>query len=153
MRHVVALVYARLKELVRQARWQRGMTSERVLSAFAQLLLPSQTGAPADGTSAGTADMTDLFWNLLTIRRGCEAGFRSLKLTWLNLVGYFISRGVLSGGNKSLCEQFFPTGSTEGKNNDNDRNHINKGADHRAPYDFQELRPVLDRLLGLEAPK
>lgn len=146
-------VYARLKELVRQARWRHGMTSERVLSAFAQLLLPSQTGAPADGTSAGTADMTDLFWNLLTIRRGCETGFRSLKLTWLNLVGYFISRGVLSGGNKSLCEQFFPSGSTEGRNNDNDRNHINKGADHRAPYDFQELRPVLDRLLGLEAPK
>ena len=142
-------VYARLKQLVQQAHWLGGMTAERVLSCFAQLLLPQ----PSRLASSQPSPHCEIFWGLLTCRRGCEDGFRSLKLTWLNLLGYFISRGVLKGGNKSLCNQFFPNGSTEGKYNENDRNHINKGADHRAPYDFQQLRPELDRILGLEEPQ
>ena len=142
------MIYSRLKQLVQQAHWLRGMTAERVLSCFAELLLPS----PSLAATAQPSQFTEIFWNLLTCRRGCENDFRSLKLTWLNLVGYFISRGVLKGGNKSLCNLFFPNGSIEGKYNENDRNHINKGADHRAPYGFQQLRPELDRILGLKQP-
>lgn len=137
-------IYARLKQLVNQAHWRGGMTPERVHRCFAQILLP----APND--SAEIHQASDTFWKLLTSRRGCDQGFRSLKITWLNLVGYFLSRGVMKGGNQSLCNHFFPDGSTEGEHNDNDRNHINKGGNDRAPYEFQDLRPLLDKMLQLE---
>jgi hypothetical protein len=136
-------IYARLKHLVQQGHWLNGMTAERVQGCFARLLLP------ASNETDEIHQASDIFWNLLTRRRGCDQEFRSLKLTWLNLVGYFCSRGVMKGGNKSLCNHFFPDGSLEGEHNDNDRNQINKGTDDRAPYEFQQLRPVLDRLLKI----
>lgn len=141
-------LYERLKALVLQANWQK-ITADDVLNCFAELLLP-QPGVEA---TEEKTKISESFWQLLTHRRGCDSSFRSLKLTWLNLIGYFISRGVLTGGSKNLCVKFFPNSSHEGNRNDLDYNHILKGADHRAPNDFQDLRPVLDKILGLEEKK
>lgn len=139
------LLYGRLKELVVQANWQK-VTANDVLDCFAELLLPQ----PGREATEEKMAVSESFWKLLTHRRGCEAGFRSLKLTWLNLVGYFLSRGVLKGKSYTLCYQFFPEDTPEGKDNEDDYKHVNRGVDHRAPNDFCDLRLVLDKMLGLE---
>lgn len=133
-------VYQRLSELIRKAEWRGGMTVERVHSCFAQILFSKE-------------ESSDLFWGLLTSRRNCEDGFRSLKLTWLNLVGYFRKRDFLKGGSLTLCRYFFPDGTEEGRNNTADHNAVNKGTRNDAGNDFADLVKVLDRLLELEPPK
>ncbi len=134
------LLYGRLKELVLQANWQK-VSADDVLDSFAELLLPQ----PGREVTEEKTAITESFWKLLTHRRGCDTGFRSLKLTWLNLVGYFLSRGVLKGKSYTLCYQFFP----DDKDNEDDYKHVNRGVDHRAPNDFCDLRLILDQMLGL----
>lgn len=140
-------IYERLRALVLQAKWIN-IKADDVLDCFAELLLPQ----PGAKQTEEQVSITENFWKLLTRRRGCEdTDFRSLKLTWLNLVGYFLNRGVLKGKSFSLCYDFFPEGTPEAKENANDYKHVNRGADHRAPNDFCDLRPVLDKMLGLKA--
>lgn len=129
------VIYNRLMELVRKADWKGGMTQERVYHAFAQLLVTHPS---------------DIFWTLLTNRRNCEGEFRSLKITWLNLVGYFRSRGFLKGGSLTLCRMFFPDESLEGKKNESDHNAVNKGAGDRASNNFHDLMKQLDEALGIK---
>lgn len=147
--------YARLKELVRQTRWQNNLTSEDVERCFAELLLPQpgRQRKTETGTSTSTIDydqVSEKFWQLLTNRRGCGKGFRSLRLTWLNLVGYFRSRGVITGSTLSLYRQYYRASTTD--QDESDYNAILKGADHRAPNDFKDLRLILDQMLHL-SPK
>lgn len=125
-------IYNHLSELVRKAQWQGGMTAERIHHCFGQLLINQPS---------------EIFWSLLTSRRNCNEEFRSLKLTWLNLVGYFRSRDYLKGGSLTLCRYFFPDNTDEGKNNYADHNAVNKGAGDRAGNDFHELIKMLDRYL------
>lgn len=143
-------VYQQLCVLVRKAEWQGGMTPERVHHCFARILMPNGGTHVFDD---GAVNYTELFWNLLLHRRGCDTDFRSLKLTWLNLVGYFCSRGFLKGGSPALCRFFFPDGTPEGQRNDTDYNAITKGSGDRAGNDFHDLITLLDRLLGLDPPK
>jgi len=143
-------IYYRLTELVRKADWKSGMTAERVQHCFAQLLLSQSTEFDK---SVNAPKYTAIFWNLLLNRRGCDTDFRSLKLTWLNLVGYFRSRGLLEGGSLNLCRFFFPNDTPEGQYNDRDYNAIVKGAGDRAGNDFHDLAKALDLILGLEPPK
>ncbi|GEM_PF-5139001 len=144
------VVYHRLKDLVQRAEWKEGMTADRVLHCFAQLLLPPSSQAK---TPVIDSEYTAMFWRLLLCRRGCEEDYRSLKITWLNLVGYFRSRRCLKGGSPTLCSHFFPNGTPEGRHNDRDYNAIGKGAGDRAGNDFHDLIGILDQLLGLEPPK
>jgi len=126
------------------------MNAERVQHCFAQLLLSQSTEFEK---SVNAPKYTAIFWNLLLNRRGCDTDFRSLKLTWLNLVGYFRSRGLLEGGSLNLCRFFFPNDTPEGQYNDRDHNAVNKGAGDRAGNDFHDLAEALDSILGLEPPK
>lgn len=137
------VIFKRLQQFVYQARWQSGMTSERVFDVFVQLLMPKTAD---DGQSA---PITDTFWALLTSRRGCSTGIRSLKLTWLNLVGYFISRGALTGKGPAMCDFFFPSDSKDG-DHDTDYNAVSKGAADRAGNNFHDLIAVLDEKLELQ---
>lgn len=136
-------IFQRLVELIRRAEWQGGMTSEHVQQCLARLLLKS-----APSTKEGQTDIDKIFWRLLTNRRNCEEEFRSLKLTWLNLVGYFRSRGFLKGGSLTLCRYFFPND----ERNDDDHNAVNKGAGDRAGNDFHDLIQALDDMLKKTPP-
>lgn len=140
-------IYNRLQQLVYQAQWLGGMTSERIFDVFVRVLLPQSTGEGSQSSSN-----TELFWNLLSHRRGCEEGFRSLKLTWLNLVGYFLSRGVLSGKGPALCDYFFPADSKDG-DHDTDYNAVSKGAADRAGNNFHDLIGILDEMLEFQSSK
>ena len=135
-------VYQRLGELVRQAEWKAGMTPERVQRCLTHLLL-----RPTPPAVDGQTDIGEVFWRLLTNRRNCGEEFRSLKLTWLNLAGYFRSRGFLSGGSLMICRHFFPDNTPEGRNNRADHNAVNKGARDDAGNDFRHLIQALDRQL------
>ena len=137
------LIYGRFVELIRQADWIGGMTTERVQHCFAKLLLTQPTTPDIDRTR-------ELLWDMLTSRRNCTDSFRSLKLTWLNLVGYFRSRGCLKGGSLALCRHFFPDGTEEGRHNDADHNFISKGSRDDAGNNFHEIVVVLDGILGLK---
>ena len=135
------VIYQRLCTLVSQAEWQGGMTAERVRHCFDRLLLKPPSAAD------GQADIGETFWKLLTHRRNCEDGLRSLKITWLNLVGYFRSRNFLRGGSPALCRHFFPDGTLEGKGNNADYNAVSKGARNDVGNDFYDLVLVLDKQL------
>ena len=143
-------IYHRLTDLVRKAEWQGGMTPERIHHILSQILMP-QGGTPA--LCRGNVNISDIFWNLLMNRRGCDTDFRSLKLTWLNLVGYFCSRGYLKGGSPALCRYFFPDGTPEGQHNVADYNAVTKGSGDRAGNDFHDLTQVLDTLLASDPQK
>lgn len=125
--------YDRLCELIRQGDWQNGMTAERIHQLLSHLLITHPSEA---------------FWHLLTRRPRCSGEFKSLKLTWLNLVGYFRGRGYLKGGSLTLCRHFFPDGTIEGMDNSADYNAVGKGSRNDAGNDFCEVVKLLDQLLG-----
>ena len=144
-------IFERLKQLVYKANWQNGMTSERVFGCFVKLLLPEEDLSKSESSSI--METSNIFWELLTNRRDCRDGFRSLKLTWLNLVGFFISRGVLTGKGPAICAFFFPTDSRNGEHNDNDYNNVSKGIRDDVSNVFRDLTDVLDKMLGFQSPK
>lgn len=142
-------VFHRLSELVSMADWQSGMKAERVQQAFNRLLLPSEIKDVA--TKQRIEKSSNIFWELLT-KRFTNDNHRSLKHTWLNLVGYFLSRGCLKGGGPALCHYFFPEDSKDG-GVDLDYNAISKGAKGTGSKKFNQLIPILDELLELKPLK
>ena len=141
------LVYHRLTELVSRAEWQQGIKAEDIQHGLNLLLLPSDTSDVA--TRQRMEEARSLFWELLTQRFTDDKHLRSLKHTWLNLVGYFLSRGCLKGGGPALCHFFFPEDSKDG-GLDPDYNAITKGAKGTGSKKFNQLVPVLDELLELK---
>ena len=142
-------IYQKLNVLINQAKWQNGMTAQQVRHCFDHLLLkPTSTTPPPTG---GSTAVGDVFWQLLTSRRNCGDGLRSLKLTWLNLVGYFREREYLSGGSLALCRHFFPEDTPEGKGNHADHNAVSKGARDQAGNDFHDLAQSLDAMLASDS--
>lgn len=80
--------------------------------------------------------MSQKLWDLLKKRRGCDAD-KSLMVTWLNIVGHCVKKGLMSGGSPALAKKFFPQcGSDDYKAIDKGRSGENKN--------FQSIVPLLD---------
>ena len=141
-------VYIRLKELVRQANWQKGLTPDAVMAVIDKMLNIRLDNAAGTNDRPYTEADTALFWKVLTRRRNKDE-MSSLKLTWLNLVGYFLNRGALKGAGRSLCYEFFPEGTGEGRGNEKDYNAVSKGERGEAFNGFERITAALDTMLNL----
>lgn len=75
----------------------------------------------------------EALWSMLEKGRGDR-----VRVVWLNMVGYFVSKGLLKGGSPALCKQFF--GDESGYTN------IDKGRNERSNA-FAEVVPLLEKYM------
>ena len=88
------------------------------------------------GLNAEESRLCEKLWTLLRKRKGQDAK-GSLRTTWLNMVGYFVTRNMLYGASPSLCNTFFPWSK------DDDYKAIDKGR-NKDIRGFEEITPLLD---------
>lgn len=123
-------ILVRLEALIDKGDWQ-GLSPEDVKNALWMAL-----GCGTLGLNAEESQLSEKLWALLRKRRGQDAE-GSLRTTWLNMVGYFVTREMLVGASPSLCNTFFPRSKgDEYKAIDKGRNENIKG--------FEEITPLLD---------
>lgn len=124
-------IIAHLEALVERVQWQR-ITAGQVTAALHKAL-----GLGPVLANPKLKEMSRSLWGLLKKRRGCDAG-KSLMVTWLNIVGYCVKQGFLSGGSPALARQFFP------KCGKDDYKAIDKGRSADNNKNFLAIVPLLD---------
>ena len=124
-------ILKKLETLVKKASWE-GITEEGAITALQRAL-----GVGFMFAHKGMEEMSDSLWKLLKKRRGCDAE-KSLKVTWLNIVGYCVKKKLLSGGSPALAKQFFPRCGSD------DYKAIDKGRNAENNKNFQAIIPLLD---------
>lgn len=82
-------------------------------------------------------ELSHTLWELLKKRRGCDAE-KSLMVTWLNIVGYCVKKGLMSGGSPALAKKFFPQCGSD------DYKAIDKGRNAENNKNFAAVIPLLD---------
>lgn len=122
-----------LEKLAEKGEWCNGATSDSIVLGLRQML---GVGFQLDGKMQ---TLSDELWKLLKSRRGCDAE-KSLMVTWLNIVGYCVKVGLLSGTSPRLCSHFFS------KRNPDDYKAIDKGKSN-PPDAFKKIEPLLDKFL------
>lgn len=126
-------IMERLKVLVKKGIWVN-ITEECMMAGLEKAL-----GLGPTFTDPNMAQMSNCLWEQLKRRRGCDAD-KSLMLGWLNIVGYCVKKGYLTGGSPALCSHFFP------KCHADDYKAIDKGRTAEAKS-FKAVVPLLDACL------
>lgn len=126
-------VVSTLCKLAAQVEWRGGSTVDSITNGIRKML---GVGYTLDGQALA---LSDQLWALLKNRRGCDAE-KSLRLTWLNIVGWCVRNERLSGGSPALCKLFFP------RCNHDDYKTIDKGR-CRPPRPFMLIEPLLEKFL------
>ena len=127
-------ILKQLESLARLGKWRNGATADSIVLGINRMLGVGFT------LENDMKILSDMFWALLKKRRGCNAQ-KSLRLTWLNLVGWSVNEGLISGGSPSLCNDFFPN------LNDLDAyKAIDKGRKHVVDA-FVKIEPLLAKYL------
>lgn len=124
------LILDRLEDLIDKGDWQ-GLTPDDVKNGLWMAL-----GCGMLGLNAEESRLCEKLWTLLRKRKGQDAK-GSLRTTWLNMVGYFVTRNMLYGASPSLCNTFFPWSK------DDDYKAIDKGR-NKDIRGFEEITPLLD---------
>ena len=117
-------------QLTRKASW-KGISKEEAIKAMHKAL--------GIGTALGDPNLEKLsqeLWSLLKKRRNCNED-KSLKVTWLNMVGYWKSKGLISGTSPALAKHFFPFCGEK------DYTAIDKGY-NQENRNFLSIIPLLD---------
>ena len=128
----------KLTELVCRGYWQQGLTEENVLSGLFKALALEEPGL-----NTKEMELSNKLWAMLRERRGQEKE-DSLKITWLNIVGYCLRHEMLKGPATKLCKEFYPNAKVD------DYKSINKGKKANERDDlkcFVEIEPLLDTYL------
>ena len=132
-------IVSRLKELAALGVWQKGMNAELVISGLHKAL-----ALEGMGLSTKEMEMSNKLWALLRNRKNQKSNEDSLRITWLNIVGYCVRNGMLQGSSKHLCKTFYP----RLVNDDKVYKNIDRG---RKPgkdlYCFVDIEPLLDTYL------
>ena len=106
--------------LAKKASW-KNITEEAAIKALHKAL--GLGPVFADQTQK---QMSQTLWELLKKRRGCNEE-KSLMVTWLNIVGYCLKKGLMEGKSPALAKKFFPNCSSDDyKAIDKGRNAENK---------------------------
>ncbi len=123
-----------LQSLVDKGRWRGGVTASSIQMGLNRML---GVDYPLEGEML---ELSDNLWKLLKSRRRLDAE-QSLIRTWLNIVGWCVGKGYLSGsGSPALCKEFFP------KAGEDDYKAIDK-ARTEPPANFRKVIPLLERFL------
>lgn len=123
-----------LGELAMNAQWKH-ISKEEVIEAIHKALKPVSADEKI-------MEMSATLWKLLQKRKNCDEK-KSLRVTWLNIVGYCVKRGFLSGGSPALAKKFFPQCGND------DYKAIDKGRNPENNKNFQSVIPLLDACFGV----
>ena len=126
-------IVKRLLQLAERGEWRGTTTTDSIKLGINRML---GVGFELDSEMRSLSE--DL-WSMLKKRRNLDAD-HSLQATWLNVVGWCVRQGLLSGGAPKLCKQFFPRAY------DRDYNCILKGKDGE-PASFKKVWPLLEKYL------
>lgn len=126
-------ILEKLEKLAKKGEWCNGATPDSIVLGLNRML---GVGFHLNGEMQ---PLSDELWRLLKSRRGCDAE-KSLMVTWLNIVGYCVKVGLLSGSGPKLCDHFFS------KRNYDDYKAIDKGKKGQ-PDAFKKIEPLLDKFL------
>ena len=96
------LILERLQELVNKSLWLKGYTAESVYIGLQNAL-----GNGEIGLSAENAVLSEKLWTLFRKRRASDSN-SSFRITWLNIVGWCLKKGLLDGASPQLCNLYFP---------------------------------------------
>lgn len=124
-------ILEKLTALARNAEW-RNISEDVAVNAMHKAL-----GLGPVFLDAKLMGMSQSLWNMLKKRRGCDAE-KSLRLTWLNIVGYCLSKGFMNGHAPALAKSFFPHCGKD------DYKAIDKGRNARDNKNFLAVIPLLD---------
>lgn len=127
-------IVSKLEELVARGWWQKGLTGDDVTLGLRKAL-----ALEAPGMNAEEMALSIKLWELLRKRRGQDLE-DSVRITWLNIVGYCLRHGMLKGASTKLCKEFYPHAGAD------DYKAINK-AKNRELSGFTEIEPLLDTYL------
>lgn len=94
-------IMKQLESLARLGRWRNGATEDSMVLGINRMLGVGFT------LENDMKTLSDKLWGLFKKRKNCDAE-KSLRVTWLNIVGWCITEGLISGGAPSLCSEFFP---------------------------------------------
>lgn len=94
-------IMKQLESLARLGRWRNGATEDSMVLGINRMLGVGFT------LENDMKTLSDKLWGLFKKRKNCDAE-KSLRVTWLNIVGWCITEGLISGGGPSLCSEFFP---------------------------------------------
>ena len=130
-------IVEKLTQLVCIGYWQ-GLTEEEALSGLFKALALEKPGL-----NTKEMELSNKLWGMLRERRGQDKE-DSLKITWLNIVGYCLRNEMLKGPATKLCKEFYPHAGED------DYKAINKGKKANESGDlkcFVEIEPLLDTYL------
>lgn len=121
-------ILCEILQLVENGEWIAPATAQNIQDMFKIML-----GTIGGKLTSDDAELSDKLWNLLELGKGDR-----VKVTFQNLIGYFISQRLLKEGSPAQNKKFF--GDTEGYSNIDkgiNRSEMSKG--------FLEILPLLDK--------
>ena len=121
-------ILCEILQLVENGEWIAPATTQNIQDMFRNML-----GTIGGKLTSDDAELSDKLWNLLELGKGDR-----VKVTFQNLIGYFISQRLLKEGSPAQNKKFF--GDTEGYSNIDkgiNRSEMSKG--------FLEILPLLDK--------
>ena len=127
-------ILKRLEGLAREGKWRNGATADSIILGINRMLGVGYTLEP------DMQPLSDKLWQMLKNRKNCDAE-KSLRVTWLNIVGWCVSEGLISGGSPALCKDFFP-----GVQDPDAYKAIDKGRGHQTMM-FVAVEPLLAKYL------
>lgn len=128
-----SLIQQKLVELINRGDWQ-GVTTEQMKDRLWKAL-----GLGELRLTQEEFVLSNKLWALLR-KRDNQDDKGSLRLTWLNIVGWCVTNKLLSGASPKLCKDFFP--SCKG----DEYKTIDKGKKGQ-PKKFAEVFPLLETYL------
>lgn len=120
-------IYEQLLELVAKGEWVEPANVDNMTQMIKNVL---GVGIQLEALDR---ERSEALWSMLEKGRGDR-----VRVVWLNMVGYFVSKGLLKGGSPALCKQFF--GDESGYTN------IDKGRNERSNA-FAEVVPLLEKYM------
>lgn len=126
-------IVKKLLAWVEVAEWRAGVTVASFTLGINRML---GVGYPLEPDMQALSN--DL-WQLLKKRKNCDDD-KSLTVTWLNIVGWCVKKGYLSGGSPALCKQFLKRPLPD------EYKAIDKGKNGE-PLAFRKIEPLLERFL------
>ena len=125
-------LFSQIIDLISLGEWHLQGGADRVAQMMSRVL-----GADGVAMSHEERQMSEQLWTLFEHRRGGEA----LRVTFLNMIGYWDARGLFQHhcGSPSLCKMFFRT--------DDGYCNIDKGRPGSSGMlkDFKGVLPLLDQ--------
>lgn len=94
-------VHRHLQSMAAMVDWCGGATAESIRTGIDRML---GVNWQLDGR---LKEMSDLLWKMLKMRRNCDCE-KSMRMTWLNIVGWCVRHSMLRGSSPALCRTFYP---------------------------------------------